>query len=141
MDRVFLDANILFSASYRSDAGLLRLWSLPGTTLVVSSYALEEARRNCTDGAHRDRLEALADSLELVPNPPLDPDLDELDGIPASDRPILQAAVSSRCGFLITGDRRAFGPFFGEEIRGVLILKAAAYLKRHAPGEGSYPRP
>ena len=130
MDRVLLDANILFSASYRSDAGLRRLWSLPGTTLVVSSYALEEARRNCTDDVHRERLGDLVDSLEVAPNPPLDPALDELDGIPPSDRPILQAAVSSRCGFLVTGDRRAFGPHFGEEIRSVRVLKAADYLKR-----------
>lgn len=26
MDKLFLDANILFSAAYRSNAGLLRLW-------------------------------------------------------------------------------------------------------------------
>jgi hypothetical protein len=28
MDRWFLDANVLFSAAYRSEAGLLRLWQL-----------------------------------------------------------------------------------------------------------------
>ena len=26
MDKLFLDANILFSAAYRANAGLLRLW-------------------------------------------------------------------------------------------------------------------
>jgi uncharacterized protein len=28
VDRVFLDANVLFSAAYRKDAGLQRLWRL-----------------------------------------------------------------------------------------------------------------
>jgi len=136
MDRVFLDANVLFSASYRADSGLRRLWDLSRTTLVVSSYALEEARRNCTDEAHRERLEALVDSVALVPNPPLDPDLDELDGIPPSDRPIMQAAVSSRCRYLVSGDRRAFGHLFGNEVRGVHVLKPAAYLKLRTGDRG-----
>jgi len=126
MDRVFLDANVLFSAAYRSDSGLRCLWDLPDTALVVSSYALEEARRNCTDAQHRKRLEALVRSLDVVANPPLDP---ELDGIPPSDRPILQAAVSSQCGFLVTGDRRAFGAHFDKTIRGVRVLKPAFYLR------------
>jgi hypothetical protein len=46
VDRVFLDANVLFSASYREDSGLLRLWQLKETELVTSPYALDEARRN-----------------------------------------------------------------------------------------------
>ena len=41
-----MDANILFSAAYRSDAGLKRLWKLPGARLITSAYAVEEARRN-----------------------------------------------------------------------------------------------
>lgn len=67
--------------------------------------------------------------LEIVADPPLDPDISELDGISASDRPILQAAVTGQAGFLVTGDRRAFGRHFGRDIRGVRILKPAAYLK------------
>ncbi len=35
MRRVFLDANILFSAAYREKAGLLRLWRLPGVDVTV----------------------------------------------------------------------------------------------------------
>lgn len=46
MDRLFLDANILFSAAYRPDAGLRRLWEVPNVELVTSAYAGEEARRN-----------------------------------------------------------------------------------------------
>ena len=43
MDVVFLDANVLFSAAYRSEAGLQRLWDLKGVELVSSMYAVEEA--------------------------------------------------------------------------------------------------
>ncbi len=46
MDLVFLDANILFSAAYRSDAGLKRLWKLPGARMITSAYAIEETYRN-----------------------------------------------------------------------------------------------
>lgn len=44
--RVFLDANVLFSAAHRAQNGLLALWALPDTTLVTSDYAVLEARRN-----------------------------------------------------------------------------------------------
>lgn len=46
MIRVFLDANVLFSAAYREGNGILRLWELSGIHLVTSSYAVEEAERN-----------------------------------------------------------------------------------------------
>jgi uncharacterized membrane protein HdeD (DUF308 family) len=35
LDRVFLDANVLFSAAYRADAGLGRLWNLKDVALVA----------------------------------------------------------------------------------------------------------
>ena len=44
MDRLFLDANVLFSAPYRIDAGLVRLWKLKDATLCSSRHALEEAK-------------------------------------------------------------------------------------------------
>ena len=65
MDRLFLDANILFSAAYRPNAGLLRLWNLKNVLLCASHYALEEARINLTEEAHRHRLTRLARSIRL----------------------------------------------------------------------------
>ncbi len=40
MDRLFLDANVLFSAAYRDDSGLQRLWDLSDVELVtiVANY-------------------------------------------------------------------------------------------------------
>jgi uncharacterized protein len=50
MDRLFLDANVLFSAAYRPDAGLLQLWKLEDVALCSSHYAAEEARLNLSEG-------------------------------------------------------------------------------------------
>ena len=46
MDRVFLDANVLFSAAYVEISGLTRLWTFDNVALLSSAYAIEEARRN-----------------------------------------------------------------------------------------------
>lgn len=134
MDRVFLDANVLFSATYRADSGLKRLWDLPGSKLLTSPYALEEARRNCEDRGQRERLEELVRELEVLRDPPLDRSLSELGPLPEKDRPILQAALAGRATHLLTGDRRAFGHLFGLDVRGVKVLRPAAYLAA-TPGD------
>jgi len=133
VDRVFLDANVLFSAAYRADSGLTRLWKVPGARLLTSPYALEEARRNCQDAEQRGRLEDLIRAVEVVRDPPLDRSLAALEPIPEKDRPILQAALTAHATHLVTGDRRAFGHLFGREVRGVRVLKPAAYLAGIAP--------
>lgn len=60
MDRVFLDADVLFSATYRSDSGLLALWRRAGASLLTSAYAVDEARRNLSEEDQRQGLEALS---------------------------------------------------------------------------------
>ena len=68
MTRVFLDANVLFSAAWRADSGLTRLWEIESIHLVTSPYAADEAERNLTrkrpDGVAR--LKALLDRLEIT---------------------------------------------------------------------------
>jgi hypothetical protein len=65
--RVFLDANVLFSAAWREDAGLLRLWRRADARLITSPYAVDEAFRNLETTAQRERLFRLTASMELVP--------------------------------------------------------------------------
>jgi uncharacterized protein len=65
MDRLFLDANILFSAAYRPGSGLLRLWQLKDVLLCSSRYALEEARINLSEEDQRTRLTKLSATLRL----------------------------------------------------------------------------
>jgi uncharacterized protein len=127
MDRLFLDANVLFSAAYRPGAGLLRLWKLPGAVLCSSRYALEEARANLSTESQRSRLAELSAELELFESK--GGVLPAGVSLPDKDAPILLAAVAARATYLITGDLRHFGPLFGKKIAGITILPPADYLR------------
>lgn len=131
MDRVFLDANVLFSAPYRVETPLLRLLTMPRTELVTSAYAREEARRNLSSGQQRAELERLCHSVEVVSVLPPQGELSILRKLPENDRPILWAAISVRAPHLLSGDFKAFGRFYGQTINGVTIMPPAVYLKGH----------
>jgi uncharacterized protein len=129
MDLIFLDANILFSAAYRPDAGLRRLWSLPGVRRMTSVYAAEEARRNLSQPKQREELEELLGSVEIIATAastghPLFSTIE----LPDKDQPILLAAIGAGATHLLTGDFQHFGPHYGERIEGVLILPPGDYL-------------
>jgi uncharacterized protein len=133
VDLVFLDANILFSAAYRSDAGLKRLWKLPGARLITSAYAVEEARRNLGCPEQREDLEGLLDSVEVVTTAlPAEHLLYSTLKLPEQDQPILLAAIGAGATHLLTGAFRHFGPYYGERIQGVLILPPGDYLSLRA---------
>ena len=136
MDRVFLDANILFSAAYRADAGLVQLWRLKQATLYTSRYALEEAKINLDSDDQQKRLADLSEQLIFceagVRTAPREISL------PDKDMPILLAALSARCTHLLTGDIRHFGPYLGRKIESLLVMLPGDYLKsvvRHREGE------
>jgi uncharacterized protein len=127
MDRLFLDANVLFSAAYRANAGLLRLWKLGNTALCSSRYAAEEARINLVETKQRDRLTELLFSVELF-----DADQEQLPAgmiLPQKDVPIMLAALAARATHLLTGDLRHFGVYFGQTIAGIRIASPGEYLK------------
>jgi uncharacterized protein len=128
VDRVFLDANVLFSAAYRSDSGLLVLWRRPGVTRLTSSYAVDEARRNLPRADQRQRLATLVAACEIVPTP-VAAALPASLRLPESDRPIFLAAMAAHASHLLTGDRTHFGPYFDRTIAGVLILTPGDYLR------------
>jgi predicted nucleic acid-binding protein len=129
LHRLFLDANVLFSAAYSPNSGLAQFWKLSDVTLCSSRYAVEEARINLATAAQRERLRSLATRLELIDAvEPFTTLLDEI-SLPEKDRPILLAAVAARATHLITGDLRHFGSFFGKSVRGILIVTPAGYLK------------
>lgn len=136
MDRVFLDANVLFSAAYREDAGLARLWKLPDAVLVTSTYALAEARRNLETAEQLGRLTRLVERVELVAEPGNAGAVSVTIDLPKDDVPILQAAMASGCSHLLSGDRRAFGPHYGAQVEGILILRPAEYLRSRGAGPG-----
>ncbi len=126
MDRLFLDANVLFSAAYRLDAGLLQFWKLRGVILCSSHYALEEARINLTESGQRRRLAKLAQRVRLFEG--ASHELPAGLSVPEKDAPIVLAAIEARATHLITGDIRHFGPYLGRAIEGILVLTPAQYL-------------
>ena len=128
MDRLFLDANILFSAAYRRDAGVQRLWSLKGCVLLTSDYAIEEARRNLSSAEQRERLAELLRTTKTVHAVSLDPEVRGNVELREKDWPILGGAIAAGATHLITGDRRDFGAFFGTVLFGVKILPPSLYL-------------
>lgn len=127
MARVFLDANVLFSAAYREDSALVRLWRVSSAVLVSSEYAVDEARRNLPDAAARARLERMLADVEIVTGMHDALLADGLD-LAEKDRPILGAALAAGCTHLITGDSRHFGRLFGSQISGLQVMTPAMFL-------------
>ena len=123
--RIFLDANILFSAA-KSEGFVRRLLDLlvaDGHTLCADAYVAEEARRNlATKGASGlPALQARLDRIEVArvytdPTP-----VAVAAALPEKDRPVLAAAARLRCHVLVTGDRTHFGRFYGRRLAGVAI--------------------
>ena len=137
MVRLFLDANVLFSAAYRADAGVARLWELPGVVLLTSSYAVEEARRNLLDEDQRELLARLLLQEVVVGEATmLPPERRGAIELPEKDWPVLGGAAAAGASHLITGDVRHFGRYFGERLLGVLVLTPAEYLKGRVQAKG-----
>ena len=128
--RIFLDANILFSAGKSTGAmrGFLEALKSSGHTLVADVYVLAEARRNLEakfPASLKDfevllkQLESSATLRGFLPTE-IAPEL------PEKDRPVLAAAIQSRCHILLTGDKTHFGPLYGKNLEGVTIHSPAS---------------
>jgi uncharacterized protein len=123
--RVFLDANILFSAA-KSDGAvreLLRLLLDSGHECWVDDYVVIEARRNLTakEPDALIALEALLKRLRIGSAQAPGPELKLVNWLPEKDRTVLAAAMRLRCDALVTGDRTHFGPGYGKVFGGVTI--------------------
>ncbi|MFH1022494.1 MAG: PIN domain-containing protein [Planctomycetota bacterium] len=119
--KVFLDANILFSASDPASATrrLLDALTRHGEP-VTSPHAWEEARTNLAHKRPR-HLPHLADLRErIIFTHAFAPIQDAT--LPLHDAPILAAACGARCTHLWTGDRRHFGRYYGKTIGGVCVV-------------------
>ncbi len=128
MLRVFLDANVLFSAAYLEGAGLVELWRRPDVRLLTSGYAAEEARRNLDTSDRRDRLERLLAAIEVVIEAP-SARLPDAARLPEKDEPILRAAIAAQATHLLTGDIQDFGHLFGRRIGGLLVQTPGVFLR------------
>jgi len=129
MDRLFLDANVLFSIAYGSP-GLEIFWNMyreGRCKLLVTAYVIEEAMRNLSRPGQIKRLEDLVMEVEIVPES--DPEMPCPVVLPVKDRPVLLAAVQARATHLITGDLQHFSACRGKIIQGVLVCTPRDYLQ------------
>lgn len=123
--RIFLDANILFSAAKSDGASrtLVDRLLAAGHECWMDAYVIDEARRNIL-AKQPNRVadvETLVARLRVATEIP-DPTAVALpDDFPEKDRPVLAAAVMLGCQVLVTGDRSHFGPLFGRLVANVTI--------------------
>jgi len=128
IDRIFLDANILFSIAYGSP-GLNRLWDLAEKgrcTLFTSNYVIEEVRRNVIHSEQLRKLDTFLAKVRVVPE--IDPDIPCPIELPTKDRPVMLAALSIKADYLITGDTIHFGKYFAQTVSGVKICRPRDYF-------------
>lgn len=132
--KCFLDANILFSAAYRSGntaKAVALLSKMDSCEILTSRYAVEEARRNLDLKApgRIETLDRLLRQCTLVQEPDgqqlvqarselTDPD----------DAPILAAARMAGADLLITGDVRHFGHLFDRNDHHPRVMRLADAL-------------
>jgi predicted nucleic acid-binding protein len=123
--RIFVDANILFSAA-KSAGAVRRLLALvieAGHECWVDGFVVEEARRNLAvkapDGLKA--FDALLPQLHVGSIQAADSGLEASLPLPEKDRPVLAAAVRHHCQVLVTGDRTHFGSLYGQTLHGVAI--------------------
>jgi predicted nucleic acid-binding protein len=124
--RIFLDANVIFSAA-KSDGAIRELLGLleqSGHQCWADGYVIEEARRNILAKApgRIPALEGLLPHLKVASTRSMDPAFEaSLRQLPVKDRPVLAAAIHGRCDALVTGDRTHFAALYGRTIHGVTI--------------------
>jgi predicted nucleic acid-binding protein len=121
--RIFLDANILFSAAKSNGAvrQLLELLRDGGHTLCADAYVVAEARRNLELKAPDSSLDDLLAQVDVAPFEASELPPDVAARLPEKDRAVLAAAMRLRCETLVTGDRTHFGALYGKTVNGVSI--------------------
>jgi len=129
--RVFLDSNILFSATYKQNHDFLQFWTTPEIIAMTSLYAVRETRRNCNNEVQLRRLDILLEKTVIVSDASPDAVPPGID-LPAKDIPILAAAIDAGAHLLITGDKDHFSRWMNRPIRtchgSIVIMKPRPFL-------------
>ena len=110
--RIFLDANILFTAAHNPEgkaAFVIELGKAGYFSLFTSDAAREEAMRNLLV-KYPDVVPLFEGLLNGIKVLSADPPAPYPKKLPPKDAVIFQAAVSCRATHFLTGDLRHFGP-------------------------------
>lgn len=119
--RIFLDANILFSAANpKWHTAVLVDWLMDHMECITSPYAIEEARRNLASGFPEllPRFGGLINRIVQTGVVVTEAGVN----LKAKDVPILGGAIASKAMYLLTGDQRDFGHLLGKSVQGVKIV-------------------
>ena len=137
--RVFLDANVLFTAAHNPQgkaALVIELGTRGHWAIATSRYALEEARRNLDRKFPHfvDGLRPLLRGVRFIEHRPA---LPFPGALAKKDRPIFQAAVAWDATHLLTGDMKDFGAFMNkpEETFGVVVQTVADFLRARSAAD------
>jgi predicted nucleic acid-binding protein len=132
LTRLFLDANVLFTAAHnpKGKAAFIAWLGTKGAWQVcTSTFAVEEARRNLAAKypSAEKKLDELLSSITIVRE---QSDAPYPRGLGEKDRPIFQAAYACRATHLITGDNAHFGASMNKPktTAGITILTPAQFL-------------
>ncbi|MEI6728887.1 MAG: hypothetical protein WCK98_04555 [bacterium] len=125
--KVFLDANILFSLAWKQGSGLNKLFEIENADYFTSGYAKTEAERNLPTFEQKDRLEIVLKHVKIFPT---NTNFEKIKDITLKEKdlPILNAAIELKCEYLITGDFRDFGQFYGHKVEEVIVLPPREFL-------------
>lgn len=142
--RVFLDANVLFSAALGGEVFRL-IWLLAErrrlelfTSPLCHMEAAFNLERKRPQAAPRlpllmQRVQRVAEPEET--DPPSDEPLKTLfQSLPEKDRPVLQAALYAQAQILLTGDLRHFGPLMNRGDLPLRVLSSGDFIRQVRPG-------
>jgi len=128
--RIYLDSNVLFSASRDEPSRFANLWGLRDAAVVTSQYAVNEVSRNIKSREHRHQFEALLARTQFVSDADvrlIPPDT----MLVGKDQPILAAAIAASVDYLLTGDKQHFTHLYAKTISGVHVIGPADFLFRY----------
>ena len=133
--RLFLDANILFSAAHSPSGGageLLKLSKAGHCELMTSQHAIFEARRNLIlkSPSGAEVFDSVLQAVHLIPEagPGMVAWAAGL-ALPENDAPILAAAAAAGADLLVTGDRNHFGHLYGNVVGRVQVATLVEALE------------
>ena len=132
MIRLFLDANVLFTAAHNPSgkaALIVELGSRGYWEVMTSAHAIEEARRNLAIKFPK-CLEKLDSLIKIISKVSSKSGQTLPISLPRKDRPILDAAIQCKATHLLTGDIKDFGPFMNDPrlTSGLIIQTVSDFL-------------
>ncbi len=130
MKRVFLDANVIFSAAYMDRGAIHSLFDIAkkrgDVSFIATGHVVTEATRNLRrkSPSRLSELETLLENVAVLEEPPprLVEELAPLVPDP-DDAPILAGAISGEAALLVTGNEKDFRDLYDTEVRGVRVLR------------------